>query len=127
MTDNYQTKYNQSNSNNQFVDTAQSGSTQNFTQNIESSEKQKTLAQAAQEIQDLLQQLEQSYPNDTSTDLEIKVIQQIQNNANWKQRLINAGKQGGLEFLKKSFDNPVGGLIIAAIEGWINADMEEQS
>ena len=43
-----------------------------------------------------------------------KAIAQIENDPTWKQRLINAGKQGGLEFIKKNFDNPVGALIMRA-------------
>ena len=85
------------------------------------------LAEAAAEIQALLKQLEQTYPTNTTSDQMIvaaEAIKHIENDPTWKQRVINAAKEGGLAALEKALDNPVGALITGAIKGWLEAKAE---
>jgi len=79
---------------------------------------QQNLTEIITEVQAIIAPLAQTYPND-KTMQGIKTIEVIKNAPNLKQKLINAAQKGGLEFLKKSFDNPVGALIGGAIEGWM--------
>ena len=79
---------------------------------------QQNLTEIITEVQAIIAPLAQTYPND-KTMQGIKTIEVIKNDPNLKQKLINAAQKGGLEFLKKSFDNPVGALIGGAIEGWM--------
>ena len=79
---------------------------------------QQNLTEIITEVQAIIMPLAQTYPND-KTMQGIKTIEVIKNNPNLKQKLINAAQKSGLEFLKKSFDNPVGALICGAIEGWM--------
>jgi len=79
---------------------------------------QQNLTEIITEVQAIITPLAQTYPND-ETMQGIKTIEVIKNDPNLKQKLINAAQKGGLEFVKKSFDNPVGALIGGAIEGWM--------
>ena len=79
---------------------------------------QQNLTEIITEVQAIIAPLAQTYPNDKTMQV-IKTIEVIKNDPNLKQKLINAAQKGGLEFLKKSFDNPVGALIGGAIEGWM--------
>ena len=66
----------------------------------------------------LRQQLEQSYPTHTTTEQMVvatKVIEQIESNLTWKQRVIAAFKQGSLKVIEI---HPVGAFIVGAIKGW---------
>ncbi len=79
---------------------------------------QQNLTEIITEVQAIITPLAQTYPND-KTMQGIKTIEVIKNDPNLKQKLINTAQKGGLEFVKKSFDNPVGALIGGAIEGWM--------
>ncbi|MDJ0596546.1 MAG: pentapeptide repeat-containing protein [Pleurocapsa sp. MO_226.B13] len=88
---------------------------------------QQNLAQAAAEIQQLLEQLSQTYPTNTTAEkmmVAVEAIKRIENDPTWKQRVINAAKEGGLAALEKALDNPVGVLITGAIKGWLEAKAE---
>jgi uncharacterized repeat protein (TIGR01451 family) len=73
-------------------------------------------AEAAAEIQQLLVQLQQSYP----TNLEGAIQQEIKRDPTFRNRLRNALKEGGLETLKVFFA-PLG-IAIETVRGWINAE-----
>ncbi len=79
---------------------------------------QQDLAKAAEEIQNLLKQLEESNPTNTTAE-KMKVatlaIEQIESDPTWKQRAINAVKGGTLKILET---NPIGAFVVGAIEGW---------
>ena len=94
---------------------------QNYTQ-------KQTLAEAAAEIQTLLKQLDQTYPNATDTEkqsaLAITLQQEIKKNPTFRTRLQNALKEGGIEALKVLFA-PIG-IPIEMVRGWIEAE-ENQS
>jgi uncharacterized protein YjbI with pentapeptide repeats len=79
---------------------------------------QQNLTEIITEVQAIIAPLAQTYPND-KTMQGIKTIEVIKNDPNLKQKLINAAQKGGTEFLKKSFDNPIGALIGGLIEGWM--------
>ena len=85
------------------------------------------VAEAAADIQQLLQQLEQTNPTSTTTEQMVvatKAIEEIENNPTLKQRIINAAKEGGLAALEKALDNPVGAFITSAIKGWLEAEAQ---
>ncbi|PZV28140.1 MAG: hypothetical protein DCF12_01060 [Snowella sp.] len=79
---------------------------------------QQNLTEIITEVQAIIAPLAQTYPNNPTTQ-GIKAIEAIEKNPNLKQKMINAAQKGGTEFLKKSFDNPIGALIGGLIEGWM--------
>ena len=88
---------------------------------------QKNLAKTAAEIQQLLEQLSQNYPTNTTTEQMVvatKAIEQIESNPDLKQKVINAAKEGGLAAFEKALDNPIGAFSIGAIKGWLEAKAE---
>ena len=77
------------------------------------------LAEAVAEIQALLQQLEQTYPTNTTTEQMVvatKVIEQIESNPTWKQKAYAAFKQGSLKAIET---HPIGAFVVGAIKGWL--------
>lgn len=89
---------------------------------VNSSDQKRNIAEAATEIQQLLNQLEQSYPVNTTSEkmlLAAEVMRQIDSNPTMRQRLFNALKAGGVEALKQVLNNhPVANLLIGALEDW---------
>jgi uncharacterized protein YjbI with pentapeptide repeats len=89
-------------------------------------EQRQNLAEAAAEIQQLLQQLEQTYPNATEIEkqsaLAVTLQQEIKQNPTFRTRLRNALKEGGIEALKVLFA-PIG-IPIEMVRGWIEAEAE---
>jgi hypothetical protein len=85
-------------------------------------EKQKqNLVEAAAEIRQLLNQLEQSYPTRTliekATVADV-AIQRIDANPTLKGRVIGALKSAGAEAFKEAVDHPLVNILMAGIEGW---------
>ncbi|MDJ0534165.1 MAG: hypothetical protein QNJ70_17060 [Xenococcaceae cyanobacterium MO_207.B15] len=82
---------------------------------------QKTLAQAAAEIQELLEQLDKSY-NTTTTSGKMQVaseiIEKIENNPDLKARIISALKVGGVKAFEQFLNHPAASFIIGALEDW---------
>jgi hypothetical protein len=94
-------------------------------QNIYLSERRQTLTEAAQEIQQLLNQLSETYPSTTSTEkmaIATKAVEAIEQNPALKQRVIGALKAGGTEALKELVDHPAVNILLATVEGWQNPD-----
>ena len=82
---------------------------------------QKNLANAAQEIQQLLEQLSQTYPTNTSKEKMIVVgeaVEQIEHNPRLKTQVVNALKAGGIEAFKEAINHPLVNIFLATIEGW---------
>ncbi|MBP0020650.1 MAG: hypothetical protein J7647_24230 [Cyanobacteria bacterium SBLK] len=82
---------------------------------------QSNLAEAAREIQDLLKQLEATNPATSTAEqmlVAAEAVKHIESDRTFKQKAINAAKDGTLEFLKQT---PIGAIVAAAIEGWTNA------
>ena len=79
------------------------------------------LAEAAAEIQALLEQLSETYPTTTSREKNIVIgeaVDRIENNPTLKARVINALKTGGTETFKEAIDHPLVNILMATIEGW---------
>ena len=88
---------------------------------INSSEQKRNLAEAATEIQQLLQRLEQSYPVGTTSEkmlLAAEVMRQIDSNPSMHQRVLKALKAGGAEAFKQVLNHPVANFLISALEDW---------
>ncbi len=82
---------------------------------------QQNLSEAAAEIQQLLNQLSQTYPtNTTSEKMEVATtaIQRIENNSNLRQRVLNALKTGGIQALGQMLNHPASTFVIAALDDW---------
>jgi uncharacterized protein YjbI with pentapeptide repeats len=117
MSESYQSKYDQRNSNNQFVDTAQTGSNPTFNQN-NSSEQKKTLAEAASEIQKLLKQLEETNP--TATETEKVAYVNDETTPSFKRRVVGAFQAGGETAIDEFIlENKYLKVAKAAIKGWL--------
>jgi cell division protein ZapA (FtsZ GTPase activity inhibitor) len=88
-------------------------------------EQKQNLAQAAADIQQLLNQLSQTYPTTTSSEkmtVVAKAVDEIESNPTLKARVIGALKAGGTEALKELIDNPLINILLASIEGWQEAE-----
>ena len=94
-------------------------------QNVYASEQKQTLAEAAEEIQQLLEQLSQTYPTNTTTEQMVvatEAIKRIESNPSFKQRVINAAREGGLAAFEKALDSTAGAFITGAVRGWLEAE-----
>ena len=88
-------------------------------------QQRQNLAQAAAEIQQLLKQLEQSYPTNTPLEKQVVVteaLKQIESNPTLKARVMGALKAGGTEALKELVDHPLINILLATLEGWQGAE-----
>ncbi|WP_198954052.1 pentapeptide repeat-containing protein [Moorena bouillonii] len=111
-----QSRANNPNNFNVFNDNARQVNTTNFT-----SEQKQSLAEAAAEIQQLLNQLSQTNPTTTNKEKMIvvgEVIDQIETNPTLKAKVINALKAGGVEAFKEAIDHPLVNILMATVEGW---------
>lgn len=84
-------------------------------------EQKQDLATAAAEIQKLLEQLEKTYPTDTTTGkmtIATKAIEAIENNPTLMQRILSALKSGGTAALEQLLSHPAASFAIAALEDW---------
>ena len=82
---------------------------------------EQNLAQAAKDIQELLEQLDQTYPSDTTMDrmkMATEVITQINNNSTKKERIFAAIKAGGIAAFEQLLNHPASSFVIAALEDW---------
>ena len=85
------------------------------------------LAQAAAEIQELLEQLDKSYDTDTTSgkmQVASETIKKIENNPGLKARIISALKAGGISALESLIDHPVATFVVAALEDWRNTKIK---
>ena len=84
-------------------------------------EQKQNLAEAAAEIQKLLEQLTQTYPTETSVQQEVvvqEVKKQINNNPSLKERIVNVIKAMGVEALKEAIDHPLANVLVAGVQEW---------
>ncbi|NES63814.1 MAG: pentapeptide repeat-containing protein [Okeania sp. SIO2D1] len=82
---------------------------------------EQNLAQAAKDIQELLAQLDETYPSDTTMDrmkIATEVITQIDNNPTKAQRILSAIKSGGVAAVEQLLNHPASSFVIAALEDW---------
>ena len=91
---------------------------------INEAEKQ-NLTSAAQEIQQLLEQLSATNPTTTTKEKMTvvgEVADRIENNPPLKSKVISALKSGGTEAFKEAVNHPLVNILVATIEGWQDAD-----
>jgi internalin A len=82
---------------------------------------QKSLAEVAKEIQELLDQLSQTYPTIKTTEkMEVvgKAIDIIEENPSFKSKVIKVLKAVGTESFKEAVDHPLVNILMAGIEAW---------
>ena len=82
------------------------------------------LTSAAQEIQQLLEQLSKTNPTTTKEKMTVvgEVADRIESNPPLKAKVINALKSGGTEAFKEAVNHPLINILVATIEGWQEAD-----
>jgi hypothetical protein len=86
---------------------------------------QQNLSEAAEQIQQLLNQLSETYPATTASEQMLvvtKALEKIEENPDFKQRVVGALKSGGTEAFKALIDHPAIHILIAAMEGWQKPD-----
>ena len=89
-------------------------------QNIYASQEKQTLAEAAEEIQNLLKQLEQTNPTATVKQQQAYVDAAI--SPTIKQRCVGALKAGGETAIEEFLDNPYVNVGKAVIKGWLKPE-----
>jgi hypothetical protein len=89
--------------------------------NIHNYAQQQNLVEAAAEIRQLLQQLDQDYATNTPQGQEAaaqEAIRRIEKNLPLKARMIGALKAAGVEAFKEAVDQPLINVVLAGWEGW---------
>lgn len=89
--------------------------------NTYTQEQKQNLAEAAAEIQQLLIQLEKSYPTDTTTGkmtVATEAIKRIENDPKLVKRILSALKAGGTQALAQFLNHPAASFVIGALEDW---------
>ena len=84
-------------------------------------EQQRTLAQAAQEIQELLEQLDKTYPTGTAAgqmQAAQEAMRQIEGDMALGDRLLSALRAGGTEALKQTLNHPAATFVLALLDDW---------
>jgi uncharacterized protein YjbI with pentapeptide repeats len=82
---------------------------------------EKSLADAAQEIQALLDQLSRIYPTDTMAakiDFAKEAIERINNDSSLSQRILSALRSGSISALGQCLNHPAASFVISAMEDW---------
>jgi hypothetical protein len=85
------------------------------------SAERQSLAEAAKEIQDLIEQLSKTYPTDTlnaKVQFAGAIAQQVEANPPLAQRLLSASKAGGVAALEQFLNHPLASFVIAALGDW---------
>jgi phosphoenolpyruvate-protein kinase (PTS system EI component) len=89
--------------------------------NITTGEQKQNLAQAAAQIQELLVQLEKSYPTNTTAGkmaIATETIEYIESNPKLMDKVLSALKAGSTQALAQALDHPAATFVIAAFEDW---------
>ncbi|MDJ0774116.1 MAG: hypothetical protein QNJ49_11940 [Mastigocoleus sp. MO_167.B18] len=101
------------------------GSATNIVGNVEGNvnvnQANNNLSEAAAEIQQLLNQLSQTYPTNTTTEkmtVATTAIQQIENNPKLRDRIVSALKTGGIQALAQFLNHPAAAFVIGALDDW---------
>lgn len=82
------------------------------------------LAQAARDIQTLLDQLSQDYDSTTpagQAQIGAKVVEAMEKDPTLKARIVNALKEGGTALIVETVDHPAVKPVVAMVKGFINA------
>ena len=78
---------------------------------------QQNLTEAARDIQELLEQLEKTYPSETTMDrmkIATEVITHIDNHPTKAQKIFSAIKAGGVAAVEQLLNHPASSFVIAA-------------
>ena len=78
-------------------------------------------AEATRDIQELLEQLEKTYPSETTMDrmkIATEVITHIDNHPTKAQKIFNAIKAGGVAAVEQLLNHPASSFVIAALNDW---------
>ncbi len=89
--------------------------------NYYAASKQQNLAEAATEIQKLLEQLGKSYPTDTTLgkmQVAAETIKAIENNPMIAERVTSALKASSIQALAQLLNHPAASFVISALEDW---------
>jgi hypothetical protein len=81
------------------------------------------LAQAAQDIKALINQLATDYNLETQSGklgLSSKVLETVETNPTLKGRVVKALKEGGSKAFEEAIDHPVAKVIVAGVKGFID-------
>lgn len=79
------------------------------------------LVEAATQIRQLLDQLQQDYSTETFVEQAVvaeQAVQRIESNPTLKTKVIGALKSAGKEAFKEAINHPLVNVFVAAIEGW---------
>jgi aspartokinase len=82
---------------------------------------QQNLAEAARDIQELLEQLEKTYSSKTTMDrmkIATEVITHIDNHPTKAQKIFSAIKAGGVAAVEQLLNHPASSFVIAALNDW---------
>lgn len=82
---------------------------------------EQNLTKAAAEIQQLLKQLEQTYPTETLSQKAViaeEAIKRIENNPTLKGRVMGAIQAMGIEAFMQAIDHPVANVLRAGVEAF---------
>ncbi|WP_293141611.1 hypothetical protein [Okeania sp. SIO3I5] len=102
-----------------LANTLSDNATQQANQYVKITNQEKTLAEALQEIQQLLKQLEVNYP--TATQDEKIAYLSDETSASFKRRLVSGLQAAGEASLKQFLDNPYVNITLETIKGWSQA------
>ncbi|MEA5574413.1 hypothetical protein [Calothrix sp. UHCC 0171] len=89
--------------------------------NTYTQEQKQNLAEAATEIQQIIEQLEKSYPAETTAGkmtLATETIKYIENNHTLSKRILNALKTGSVKAFEQFLSHPAASFVIGALEDW---------
>jgi len=82
---------------------------------------QQNLAEAAAQIQQLLEQLEKSYPINTTTgkmEIATEAIKQIEANPTLMTRVLSAISAGGVSAVESFLNHPAASFVVGALQDW---------
>ncbi|MEB3233730.1 MAG: hypothetical protein VKJ64_22165 [Leptolyngbyaceae bacterium] len=85
----------------------------------------RTLAETAKEIQDLLVQLDQTYDHTSPIgrmEMVTEMMKSVDKNPTLKARVINALKEGGTTALEEAIEHPAVKPVVAALKGFMDAE-----
>jgi hypothetical protein len=88
---------------------------------FDNSQQKQSLAEAAAEIQNLLEQLDKSYPSDTTTgkmEIATGVIQHLDRNPDLAARLSSALKAGSVQAFTQFLNHPAASFVVGALDDW---------
>ncbi len=82
---------------------------------------QEILTRAADDLQQILNQLSQTYPIHTSTEkmkVAIEAINQVENNLSLSERIVSALRVGGIQALRQMLEHPAATFVLSALDDW---------